>query len=236
MPSVVNESGETLGYIVEEDAGFFSMFRRQAFATHRPFRAVIMDIHGTPLLWVRRPFAWINSRMYVQRLQDYESYSSEGEPVLDTFAEVQQVWHPWRRRYDLFLQEKTNRVLSLASDPQPEPPLTTFQQIARVDSGLLAWRFPILDQEEKVMAVIDRKWGGIGREVFTDTGRYSILFNPNLDEEVRTLGTASPQRAVALDSRALLLALAVNIDFDYFSRHSHSGFGGGGFFHVGGLD
>lgn len=42
--------------------------------------------------------------MYVQRLQDYDSYTPEGEPVLDTFAEVQQVWHPWRRRYDLFLQ------------------------------------------------------------------------------------------------------------------------------------
>lgn len=48
-----NESGETLGYIVEEDGGFLSTFRRQAFATHRPFRAVIMDVHGTPLLWVR---------------------------------------------------------------------------------------------------------------------------------------------------------------------------------------
>lgn len=52
-PYADNEAGETLGYILEEQAGFFSMLRRQAFATHRPFRAVIMDAHGTPLLWVR---------------------------------------------------------------------------------------------------------------------------------------------------------------------------------------
>lgn len=56
---------------------------------------------------VRRPFAWLNSRMYVQRpnpeLEVVESPSST-ETVLDTFAEVQQVWHPFRRRYDLFLR------------------------------------------------------------------------------------------------------------------------------------
>ena len=82
-----------------------------------------MDREGTPVLWVlnillsrfydgaahsafqiRRPFAWINSRMYVQSLKDWREYASTGEPVLDTFAEAQQRWHLWRRRYDLFLR------------------------------------------------------------------------------------------------------------------------------------
>jgi hypothetical protein len=81
-----------------------------------------MDREGTPVLWVlnefarsplyqlisvfqiRRPFAWINSRMYVQRLKDWHDYTPTGEPVLDTFAEAQQRWHLWRRRYDLFLR------------------------------------------------------------------------------------------------------------------------------------
>ena len=53
---------------------------------------------------IRRPFAWINSRMYVQRLKDWHDYTPTGEPVLDTFAEAQQRWHLWRRRYDLFLR------------------------------------------------------------------------------------------------------------------------------------
>ena len=42
--------------------------------------------------------------MFVQRLKDFTEYNPEGEPVLDTFAEVQQRWHIWRRRYDLFLR------------------------------------------------------------------------------------------------------------------------------------
>ena len=42
--------------------------------------------------------------MYVQRLQAGTEYAPGGEPILDTFAEVQQVWHPWRRRYDLFIR------------------------------------------------------------------------------------------------------------------------------------
>jgi hypothetical protein len=42
--------------------------------------------------------------MFVQKLLDNKDYTPEGEPVLDTFAEVQQRWHLWRRRYDLFLR------------------------------------------------------------------------------------------------------------------------------------
>lgn len=61
--------------------------------------------------------------MFVQRLADpssaslatFNSYgeridarlkntTEEGEPILDTFGEVQQIWHPWRRKYDLFLR------------------------------------------------------------------------------------------------------------------------------------
>ncbi len=118
--------GELLGYIAEEPKGFWGILSRQAFATHRPFRAVIMDKEGSPVLWgcliiniilrtntwtniqyilqqVRRPFAWINSRMFVQRLKDRSGSSFEVDPVRETFGDVQQIWHLWRRRYDLFL-------------------------------------------------------------------------------------------------------------------------------------
>ena len=43
-----------LGYIAEEPRGFLSTFGRQIFRTHRPFRAVVMDPFGTPILWVSR--------------------------------------------------------------------------------------------------------------------------------------------------------------------------------------
>lgn len=49
---IANELGETLGFIAEEPRGFFSTFGRQIFRTHRPFRALVMDSVGTPVLWV----------------------------------------------------------------------------------------------------------------------------------------------------------------------------------------
>jgi len=62
-------------------------------------------------LQVRRPFAWINSRMHVQRLKDQSEYIHDAEASLETFGEVQQIWHPWRRRYDLFLRFGTVSAL-----------------------------------------------------------------------------------------------------------------------------
>ncbi|RDB20951.1 hypothetical protein Hypma_011469 [Hypsizygus marmoreus] len=219
--SICNELGEPLGYIAEEPRGFFAVMARQAFATHRPFRAVIMDLEGSPIMWVRRPFAWINSRMFVQRLKEY---TLDGEPVLDTFAEVQQVWHPWRRRYDLFIRESPKRITSTASEPQPEPEPSIFTQFAKVDSGFLAWHFYLLDGRGEEIAYINRAFRGFGREIFTDTGQYSVNFGPR--DELKEPGTQRVLRHLALDERALTLALAVNIDFDYFSRHSGPGHGG----------
>lgn len=41
-----------LGFIAEEPRGLLASLSRQIFRTHRPFRAVIMDREGTPVLWV----------------------------------------------------------------------------------------------------------------------------------------------------------------------------------------
>ncbi|KAJ3818820.1 Scramblase-domain-containing protein [Lentinula raphanica] len=230
--SITNPAGEQVGFIAEEPGGFLSSFNRQILSTHRPFKALVMDPSGTPILWVRRPFAWINSRMYVQRPHPGQEASGGSSTVLDTFAEVQQIWHPFRRKYDLFLRDSPKRILSLASDPQPEPePETdTFSQIAKVDAPFLAWDFSIQDAHARELAFISRNFRGFGREIFTDTGRYLLHFGlrPEVDatDDLRYRTKTSP---LNLEQRALILALAVNIDFDYFSRHS----GGPGFFHFG---
>lgn len=77
--------------MAEEDQGFLTTLQRQFFRTHRPFRSVVMDREGVPVLFVsipavhdgwhlglldmsahmsfalqiRRPFAFINSRIFV---------------------------------------------------------------------------------------------------------------------------------------------------------------------------
>ncbi|KAF8123970.1 Scramblase-domain-containing protein [Boletus edulis] len=227
---ITNLAGDSLGYIVEEPRGFLSMFARQVFRTHRPFRALVMDLEGSPVLWIRRPFSWINSRMFVQSPRDYHA---PGEPVLDTFAEVQQEWHLWRRRYNLFLRATPHRVLTtLGSDPQPEPttPEVHFNQFARVDQGLWAWHFILRDAQGEGIASINRAFRGFGREIFTDTGQYTVSFRAP-DEQVYSSSQSSERmfhkagvvRNLAFNERALILATAINIDYDYFSRHSEGG-------------
>lgn len=129
--------------------------------------------------------------MFVQRLKEHREYTPTGEPVLDTFAEVQQRWHLWRRRYDLFLRQvslylifpdsyeclfyrdKSHRILSVASEAQPEPALEpeSFRQFAKIDQGFLAWHFTLLGARGEEIASVDRTFRGIGREV-----RSPVLF------------------------------------------------------------
>ncbi|KAG6334873.1 hypothetical protein ID866_4214 [Astraeus odoratus] len=229
---VANTVGEPLGYIVEEPRGVLSMFARQLFRTHRPFRALVMDLQGSPILWIRRPFAWINSRMFVQRPNDAGTYTQDGEPVLDTVAEVQQEWHLWRRKYNLFLKVPPIRILSPVSEPQAgqdalEP---HFKQFARVDEGLWAWDFVVRNSSGEGIASIRRAFRGIGREFFTDTGQYVVTFSSQEESVLSPSSTESMQRpnksnagVLAFEERAVSCSGycgPVNIDYDYFSRHS----------------
>lgn len=81
-----------------------------------------MDREGIPVLWVsragtptrthidssssslfmvqiRRPFALINSRMYVHAQESQLDGSHDSSMIV---GEVQQEWHPWRRKYNVF--------------------------------------------------------------------------------------------------------------------------------------
>ena len=110
--------------------------------------------------------------MFVQRFKNLsDRETAEDEPVLDTFAEVQQRWHIWRRCYDLFIRQGPKRILSLVSDPQPEPETDLYHQMAKIDEGFLAWDFTLRDARGKEMASVSRAFRGLGREVCTGVSR-----------------------------------------------------------------
>ncbi|WRT69687.1 uncharacterized protein IL334_006677 [Kwoniella shivajii] len=221
--AIHSPDGQHVGFLAEEEQTIISAISRQALRTHRPFRAVIMDKHGKPILWVRRPFAFINSRIFV-----HAEEGSEGKLV----GEAQQQWHPWRRRYNLFQTREEE----------------TFKQFAKVDSGFLAWDFWLKDRDDRLVASINRNFRGLGRELFTDTGQYVIRFDaagtelnlpPGSNINVQGQSLILPEGkegGLTLDQRAMTLATAVSIDFDYFSRHSGSGGMGFPFMFWGGGD
>lgn len=66
-----------VGFLAEEERGFASVMTRQFLHTHRPLKATVMDRHGNPVLWIRRPFNFINSRIRVIASQEDETVVGE---------------------------------------------------------------------------------------------------------------------------------------------------------------
>ncbi|EEP78950.1 conserved hypothetical protein [Uncinocarpus reesii 1704] len=109
-------------------------------------------------------------------------------------------------------------------------------QFAYVDEPVLSWDFSLRTASSQLIGSVNRNFAGFAREIFTDTGIYALrmdsagLEDQRLREETARAqahpNILAPKRAVpppmTLDQRAVMLATAVSIDFDYFSRHSGS--------------
>lgn len=114
---------------------------------------------------------------------------------------VHRRWHLWRRIYDLYLG---NKQFAVVENP-----------------GFWNWTFTLKDEDDKVLAQIDRDWRGVGFELFTDAGQYVIRFGDDsspksgLAAAIQKLEVARP---LTMSERAVAVALAVSLDNDYFSR------------------
>ena len=194
-----DEGGAIIGYMAEEGQGLGSVLTRQMLATHRPFKATVMDTAGRVVFRVSRPFYFIESGMEVQ--------DARGE----TIGQVKERWHLWRRHYDLFWRGS---------------------RWGTIRGGLWAWEFEVKDEGGRSVAWINRKWpqglGDLGREVFTDAGKYVVhlgeVSRGDVPRDEQSKGLAL-REGLGLDERCVALAAAMSIDFDHFSRHSHAGFG-----------
>ncbi|KAJ2801521.1 hypothetical protein H4R20_003633 [Coemansia guatemalensis] len=212
--ALVDPSGNPAGFMVEERT-LASEIGRQIYRLHRPFNVLVLDLNGKACLRIRRPFSLINSRISVT-----------DEHTKRIVGESQQEWHPWRRRYNLFLRNGT-------PDSGHE-----FDQFARVDAPFLSWDFPMLNEQGTMVAGVFRDFAGIGMELFSDYGLYAVCFDQLALSQRYATGSGSEVAAAEkammvgsdldLDQRAVVLAAAVSIDFDYFSRHSRGGMGGPG--------
>lgn len=81
---------------------------------------------------------------------------------------------------------------------------TTDRQVAEVKGDWKGWNFQFLDEGGKVLGTITKKWGGIGRELFTSADNYMIQID----------GAVSSDPKLA----TLLLAAGLSIDMVYKER------------------
>lgn len=204
---ILNSMGQQIGYMQEKDIGIGKIIARQLFRLHRPFDVDVFNMYGDKLLTISRKFSFINSHIKAK----LPGYDENNQIIEEVIGESVQSWHLWRRRYNLF---------KLDDDVTDE-----YNQFGAIDAPFLSFDFPVKNYQGDVIGSVDRNWVGLGRELFTDTGVYIIRMDP---ASFAGLGNLYPKVAgpLTLDQRAVLLANAVSIDFDYFSRHSR---GGGGF-------
>jgi hypothetical protein len=98
-----------------------------------------------------------------------------------------------------------------------------FNQFAYVDEPMLSWDFSLLSAENRLIGSVNRNFAGFAREIFTDTGVYALRMDSAGLGQIQAPDQANSPTGMTLDQRAVMLATAVSIDFDYFSRHSGSG-------------
>lgn len=194
--------------------------------------------------------ALVENKAAANPMMDHQVSSLKPEEMR-IIGEAHSEWAPLRRKYNLYLAHELHKAQELGKEAIPGDLSQSqqnqvkgqdhFAQFAYVDERFLSWDFSLKDSEGKLIGSVNRNWGGFGREILTDTGIYALRMDAaGLDQEseqkhyisqthqgdrayAETLGGNDSKYGMTLDQRAVMLATAVTIDFDYFSRHSHGG-------------
>lgn len=160
-------------------------------------------------------------------------------------GEAQQQWAPLRRKYNLFTYHPspdastnmgTERLpladsglsqaqkMQLTRSGESGQEQGEFNQFSYVDEPFLSWDFALRSADNKLIGSVNRDFAGFAREFFTDTGVYALRMDSASLSQAETAATQTDvATGMSLDQRAVMLATAVSVDFDYFSRHSGSG-------------
>ena len=167
-------------------------------------------------------------------------------------GESKQQWAPLRRKYNLFTfrpldaepvdkiapriesgERATSDTMALTESKVPDQAIEAgMSQFAHVNEPFLSWDFGLKDESSNTIGSVNRNFSGFAREIFSDTGVYALRMDSAAQSSVLESPDGKPLEqyereatAMTLDQRAVMLATAVSIDFDYFSRHSGAGGG-----------
>ncbi|RKP15004.1 Scramblase, partial [Piptocephalis cylindrospora] len=112
----------------------------------------------------------------------------------DRLGYIERRCHAWKRRYNLYLGD---------------------EMFAKVREGVLSWDFSLKGKDGHFMGHISRRFRGALREAFTDTGKYIMEM-----ESIKDIHS-SQLYPMTISERALMLAMLICIDFDFFSPWSN---------------
>ncbi|KAL2845248.1 Scramblase-domain-containing protein [Aspergillus pseudoustus] len=237
----------------------FDRHENEVLRFHRPFSWINSRIKVyDPLDPARSPYS--SSRALQTNIPGSLTQAATGSNArasplgldqMRVIGEAQQQWAPLRRKYNLFTyhhspnQETemwTQRIslaqsglsstqqTQLAHSTEGDRGFGEFSQFAYVDEPFLSWDFSLRSADSRLIGSVNRDFVGFAREIFTDTGVYALRMDSAALKAVEMPDQGTTITGMSLDQRAVMLATAVSIDFDYFSRHSGSG--GIGFFPV----
>ena len=171
--AVYDDAGNPVFNVQEQGKGFGSLIKRLFLAAYRPFRSNVEDLAGGhQILALRRPFRFMFHRLEVST------------PDGRLLGALQKRWTWFRRKYTV-------------EGPAGEELATLFGPFWR------PWTFKILvPGQAQEVGLIQKKWSGLGKEMFTQADNFWIEFGAVTDPRLR----------------ALLFSATVLIDVVHFER------------------
>ena len=158
-------------------------------------------------------------------------------------GQAHQEWGVLRRKYDLVIYRQSSPSSSpgVSSSGNKEG---RFAQFAKVDEAFISRDFSLLSANTRLLGSVNRNFSGLGlglghgpgRGIFTDITTAGLVYALRLDAASlapeatsSTFGITENNRnevtyatssglGLTLDQRAVMLATAVSIDSDFFSR------------------
>ncbi|ONM14322.1 scramblase-related [Zea mays] len=163
-------------------------------APSRSYQYEYRGLAGVPLYCFALILSWVllrTRRPFVAEITD-----AMGNEIFKEIGVVHRRWHLWQRIYDLYLG---NRQFAVVENP-----------------GFWNWTFSLVDEDDKLLAQIDRNWRGIGFEPFI---QYWALPLPD-DTAMMVLSHKSQQIHVALftDAGQYAIRFGDDVQSDKFAH------------------
>ena len=169
--------GKIFGFAAEDGTNLSSVLLRQ-FLGHklRKFNIQFYDSAGNPFVQAFHPFRWFFHRLEVRD-------SSSGRFL----GALQRKFSILTKRFDL--ESDRGQVLLTVKSP--------FWRI---------WNFKFQTASGRVVATIQKKWGGLLKEAFLDADNFTLQFN---------------DLSLPDQHKKVLLAAAIFIDLMYFEKRAN---------------